>query len=70
MLIVDESEVMKNNFLKEFKNLRTATEDLLSIVIVGITEVESTLHALQDSTHTHGFQQEKTATATLHLHAA
>ncbi len=46
MLIVDESEVMRNTFFKEFKNLRTATEDLLSIVIVGITEVESKIARL------------------------
>ena len=41
MLIVDESEVAKNSFFKEFKNLRTATEGLLCITIVGITEVMS-----------------------------
>lgn len=39
MLIVDESEVVKNSFFKEFKNLRTATEGLLNITIVGISEV-------------------------------
>jgi hypothetical protein len=39
MLIVDESEVMRNAFFKEFKNLQTATDGLLSIVIVGISEV-------------------------------
>lgn len=39
MLIVDESEVARNHFFKEFKNLRTATEGLLNITIVGITEV-------------------------------
>ena len=33
ILIVDESEVMRNAFFKEFKNLRTATEDLLGIEI-------------------------------------
>lgn len=38
-VIVDESEVARNSFFKEFKNLRTATEGLLSIVVVGITEV-------------------------------
>lgn len=39
MLIVDESEVARNFFFKEFKNLRTATEGLLNITIVGITDV-------------------------------
>jgi len=39
MLIVDESEVVKNSFFKDMKNLQTATEGLLSIAIVGITEV-------------------------------
>lgn len=39
MLIIDESEVARNSFFKDIKNLRTATEGLLSIVIVGITEV-------------------------------
>jgi len=39
MLIIDESEVARNSFYKEFKNLRTATEGLLNITIVGITEV-------------------------------
>lgn len=38
-VIIDESEVAKNSFFKEFKNLRTSTEGLLSIVIAGITEV-------------------------------
>ncbi|MDH6309379.1 transcriptional regulator with XRE-family HTH domain [Dysgonomonas sp. PFB1-18] len=38
-VIIDESEVAKNSFYKEFKNLRTATEGLLSIVIAGITDV-------------------------------
>lgn len=41
MVIVDESEVARNSFFKEFKNLRTATEGLLNITIVGITEVMS-----------------------------
>lgn len=39
MVIIDESEVAKNSFFKEFKNLRTATEGLLNITIVGITDV-------------------------------
>lgn len=39
ILIIDESEVARNSFFKDMKNLRTATEGLLSIVIVGITEV-------------------------------
>lgn len=39
MLIIDESEVARVSLFKELKNLRTATEGLLSIVIVGITEV-------------------------------
>lgn len=43
MLIVDESEVARNSFFKEFKNLRTATEGLLNITIVGITEVMARL---------------------------
>lgn len=38
-VIIDESEVAKNSFYKEFKNLRTATEGLLSIVIAGISDV-------------------------------
>ena len=39
MLIIDESEVAKNSFFKDLKNFRTATEGLLSIAIVGISEV-------------------------------
>jgi hypothetical protein len=39
MLIVDESEVARNFLFKELKNLRTATEGLLNITIVGITDV-------------------------------
>jgi hypothetical protein len=39
MLIIDESEVARNILFKEIKNLQTATEGLLSIVIVGITDV-------------------------------
>lgn len=38
-LIIDESEVAKNSFFKEFKNLRTATEGILSIAIIGISGV-------------------------------
>ena len=38
-LIIDESEVAKNSFFKEFKNLRTATEGILSISIIGISGV-------------------------------
>lgn len=41
MLIIDESEVARNSFYKEFKNLQTATEGLLNITIVGISEVMS-----------------------------
>ena len=39
MLIIDESEVAKNSLFKYFKNRRTATEGLMSITIVGITDV-------------------------------
>ncbi|MDD3079120.1 MAG: AAA family ATPase [Paludibacter sp.] len=39
LIIVDESEVARNSFFKDMKNLRTATEGLLGIVIVGITGV-------------------------------
>lgn len=39
MLIIDESEVAKNSLFKDFKNLRTATEGLMNITIVGITDV-------------------------------
>lgn len=39
MLIVDESEVARNSFYKEFKNFQTATEGLMNITIVGITDV-------------------------------
>lgn len=39
MIIIDESEVARISIFKELKNLRTATEGLLSIVIVGITDV-------------------------------
>jgi hypothetical protein len=41
MLVIDEAEVSSNAFFKDMKNLRTATEGLLSIVIVGITDVMS-----------------------------
>jgi hypothetical protein len=40
-LIIDESEFAKNAFFKKLKGLYTATEGLLSIVVVGITEVAS-----------------------------
>lgn len=39
MLIIDETEVARSLFFKEFKNLQTATEGLLSVVLVGITQV-------------------------------
>lgn len=45
-LIIDESEVAKNSFFKEFKNLRTATDGLLSIIIVGISDVLNKLAKL------------------------
>jgi hypothetical protein len=38
-LIIDESEFARNTFFKELKGLYTATEGLLSIVVVGITDV-------------------------------
>ena len=38
-LIIDESEFAKNSFFKEIKGLREKTTGLLSIVIVGITEL-------------------------------
>lgn len=39
MLIIDESEVAKNSLFRDFKNLRTATEGLMNITIIGITDV-------------------------------
>lgn len=41
MLIIDEAEVLSNQIYKHIKNLYTATENLLGIVIVGITEVKN-----------------------------
>ncbi len=41
MLIIDESEVLNNSIYKHIKNLYTATEGLLGIVIVGISEVRT-----------------------------
>lgn len=41
MLIIDESEVLSNNIYKNIKNLYTATEGLLAIVIIGITDVKA-----------------------------
>ena len=38
-LIIDEAEIGKNSLFKDFKTLQTATEGLLSIVIVGIAEL-------------------------------
>lgn|GEM_PF-2032917 len=38
-LIIDESEFARNPFFKELKGLQTATEGLLSIVVVGISDV-------------------------------
>lgn len=38
-LIIDEAEIAKNSLFRDFKTLQTATEGLLSIVIVGITDV-------------------------------
>ena len=41
LLIIDESEVLGNPIFKQIKNLHTATEGLLGIIIVGITEVKT-----------------------------
>lgn len=41
MLIIDESEVLSNSIYKHIKNLYTATEGILGIVVVGISEVKS-----------------------------
>ncbi len=41
LLIIDESEVLSNAIYKNIKNLYTATEGLLGIIIIGITEVKS-----------------------------
>lgn len=41
MLIIDEAEVLRNPVYKQIKNLHTATEGLLGIIIVGITEVKA-----------------------------
>lgn len=38
-LIIDEAEIAKNSLFKDFKTLQTATEGLLNIVVVGITDV-------------------------------
>ncbi|HZK06974.1 MAG TPA: ATP-binding protein [Bacteroidales bacterium] len=40
LLIIDESEVLSNAIYKNIKNLYTATEGLMGIIIVGITEVK------------------------------
>jgi hypothetical protein len=40
LLIIDEAEVLRNPIFKEIKNLHTATEGLLGIIIVGITSVK------------------------------
>lgn len=45
-LIIDESEVLSNQIFKEMKNLFTATEDKLSIIICGITEVKARIARL------------------------
>lgn len=42
-LIIDEAEIINKCIWKNLKNLRTATEDLLSIDIVGITDVKNTI---------------------------
>ena len=41
LLIIDESEVLGNPIFKQIKNLHTATEGLLGIIIVGITDVKT-----------------------------
>lgn len=41
LLIIDESEVLTNPIYKHIKNLYTATEGLLGIAIVGITEIQA-----------------------------
>lgn len=41
LLIIDESEVLSNAIYRHIKNLYTATEGLLGIIIIGITEVRS-----------------------------
>jgi len=46
MLIIDESEVLRNTIYKQIKNLHTATEGLLGIILVGITEVKSRIAKL------------------------
>jgi len=46
VLIIDESEVLRNYIYKEIKNLHTATEGLLGIIIVGITDVKTRLARL------------------------
>lgn len=38
-LIIDETEIAKNSLFKDFKNLQTATEGLLNINIIGISDV-------------------------------
>ena len=46
MLIIDEAEVLRNPIYKQIKNLHTATEGLLGIILVGITEVKSRIAKL------------------------
>ena len=46
VLIIDEAEVLRNPVYKQIKNLHTATEGLLGIIIVGITEVKSRIAKL------------------------
>ncbi len=41
LLIIDEAEILRNSIFKEIKNLHTATEGLLGIIIVGITSVKT-----------------------------
>lgn len=43
MLIIDESEVLDNAIFKGMKNLYTATEGLMGVLIVGITDVAKRL---------------------------
>ncbi|MBN2263041.1 MAG: AAA family ATPase [Prolixibacteraceae bacterium] len=46
LLIIDESEVLSNTIYKHIKNLNTATDGLLAIAIIGITEVKDRIAKL------------------------
>ncbi|MBY0244791.1 MAG: ATP-binding protein [Sphingobacteriaceae bacterium] len=50
-LIIDESEGLSLAVLKNFKNLYTATQDLLSIVICGITDVRNKIAKIAGLDH-------------------